>query len=142
MDRLWLKCDNIKELKNTYKTYKNLCDSLDKELKGIIKFPKKSWVKTFEFLSVLKKIIKEENKNTIDLEREKYIWTLCYTDGMTRANLLGITIKHYESKKLAKKWRNEILKMVAPDKNNQSKESNIATSKLNDLYEGMIKDGK
>lgn len=142
MNRLWINCKSVKELKKTYKTYKNLCNTLDEEFKNIIKFPKKGWENTFNALEILRKIIKEEAKDDFDLEKEKYIWIFCYTDGSKRAELLGITKKHYNSKKIAKQWRNKFLKLIAPDKNNQSIESNIATAKLNELYQGMIKYGK
>jgi dnaJ domain len=38
-----------------------------------------------------------------------------------------------------KKWRNRISKIIAPDKNNNSKESNEATKKLNEIYDELKK---
>ena len=67
----------------------------------------------------------------------EYIFYLTALDGNTRMNYLKIEDKHFTSKKEAKKWRDEISKIIHPDLCHQ-KEATQAMSELNMLYQLMI----
>jgi hypothetical protein len=54
----------------------------------------------------------------------------------TAQKLLGITKKHYQYKRLAKKWRDEILIKIHPDRC-RHKDASKACSALNEIYEIM-----
>ncbi|MBY3789930.1 hypothetical protein HPQ32_16045 [Photobacterium carnosum] len=71
----------------------------------------------------------------------KIIFTLLYTENDTRAELLGITEDMYESIKLARSWRSNIIKQIHPDKCKYP-EAAVAASKVNAIYSRMKKYAK
>ncbi|XVN13447.1 hypothetical protein QZH47_17585 [Pseudomonas corrugata] len=82
-----------------------------------------------------------KNSNYFSSDAAFYIFVLVHLDGRNRAKLLGITSELYESKKKSKEWRNSIIKAVHPD-SCKHPEADEATAKLNELYEGMKKNGE
>ncbi len=71
----------------------------------------------------------------------KLIFSLLYTEGETRTEILGITEDMYESIALAKAWKSAIIKQIHPDKCKHPKASEAA-SKVNAIYTRMKKYGK
>lgn len=62
------------------------------------------------------------------------IFYLTQLSGETQMKFLGITIAHYSNKKLAKKWRDEQLKVL---KNCEHGFKDLAIEKLEKIYKGM-----
>lgn len=86
--------------------------------------------------------LKDEDKDLyFSSLANKYIFALTELDGEIRAKLLGITREHYSNLRLAKEWKNSIVKKIHPDICTHS-EAQHAMAKLNTIYEGMIKYGK
>jgi len=54
----------------------------------------------------------------------------------TTQKLLGITKKHYQYERLAKKWRDEILIKIHPDRC-RHKDASEACSALNEIHKRM-----
>lgn len=71
----------------------------------------------------------------------KYIYALINLDTDKRAEILDIKEENYLDKKLAKKWRNRIIKEIHPDKCSH-KRSDEAVRELEKLYRSMIEDEK
>jgi hypothetical protein len=71
------------------------------------------------------------------VEAEKLIFCLLEMDGLKRAEKLNITDKEYESKRAAKKWKKNILKIIDPSVCNHPK-AKEAVEKLSKFYNSMI----
>lgn len=73
-------------------------------------------------------------------------FVLAVMDGEGRQNILGITNELYSSKKANKKWHNKWSRLIHPDRLKEYPElaeiSQIASSKLNELYTRMKKNAK
>lgn len=72
-----------------------------------------------------------------------YVFVLQYTDASVRQRLLGISDRHYRSRKMADEWLSNInyeLQMAASliDKETEADVRQV----LRRIYEGMIKHGK
>lgn len=80
-------------------------------------------------------------ENYFTSEVSMLIFALLYLDGSLREMILGITKDMYSSLKMSKKWRNEILNKLHPDKCSHL-ECGKAVSALNDIYSRMKKNGK
>ena len=61
-------------------------------------------------------------------------------DGKRRSEKLGITRKCFLNKEEARKWKNNILKSIHPDKVSH-KYSNEAVAEINQLFEEMVGNG-
>jgi len=70
-------------------------------------------------------------------EAARIIYALLKLDGEQRLNELGIDRSHYRDLDKAKKWRNEIAKLIHPDLCKHP-QSNLATNKLTELFGNMI----
>ncbi len=82
-----------------------------------------------------------EYKDYFNSKESEYIYYLIELDGEIRQKKLNITRILYKDKQKAKKWRDEVIKIIHPDKNshpNATKSSKI----LNEIYEEMIKNGQ
>lgn len=67
-------------------------------------------------------------------EQEKYIYILTRLEGKSRTKELGISDDMYKDKNKAKKWRQNIVKYVHPDKGGNDE----AFQELEKLYQTMI----
>jgi hypothetical protein len=66
------------------------------------------------------------------------IFVLLHVDGENRAELLGIKEEMYESLTKAKKWRNEMVKLLHSDRCKHLS-ADEATSKVNEIFSRMKK---
>lgn len=83
-------------------------------------------------------------KTTIDSEldyfksqEDEIIFYLLEMEGHKRSEKLGITRKCFINKSDAKKWRQQVIKKIHPDKS-KNKNASRACAKINQLYEEMI----
>nr|WP_233573291.1 hypothetical protein [Leptotrichia sp. OH3620_COT-345] len=70
-------------------------------------------------------------------EISKYIFYLVELEGKLQLDFLGITYDYYRDKKIAEKWRKEMVKLIHPDRCKHSKATE-AMQALEKLYKGMI----
>lgn len=124
---MWKKCSTIEELKELY-NIKKIRGELKKEFPNI-KIKMNSWENIWLF-------IKDIN---FFLIKERYLFILLNVDNPSRSENLGLSEEIINNKKKLKKWRNEILKYISPDRNNNSEESNKATQKLTEIYKEVLK---
>lgn len=136
MEWLRFKTKDPKELKKKYKTLKNLKEelkkSLGKESLSLIKLTR--WTSAFEGIESLISLLEKEMK------KQRYLIALTELDNPDRSKILGINSKVLSSKKESMKWRNKILKVVAPDNNNNFIKNTEATKKLMEIYLELIND--
>ncbi len=73
-------------------------------------------------------------------------FVLAVMDGESRANILGITKELYSSRLASKKWHSKWAQLIHPDRLKDHPDlteiSKAASSKLNELYARMKKNGK
>ncbi|WP_071125030.1 hypothetical protein [Leptotrichia massiliensis] len=124
---MWKKCSTMEELKELY-NIKKIRGELKKEFPNI-KIKMNSWENIWLF-------IKDVN---FFLIKERYLFILLNVDNPSRSENLGLSEEIINNKKKLKKWRNEILKYISPDRNNNSEESNKATQKLTEIYKEVLK---
>ncbi|MDM8517559.1 hypothetical protein QUF76_15290 [Desulfobacterales bacterium HSG16] len=74
-------------------------------------------------------------------EEAKIIFALTKLEGKIRADMLKITPALYSSLSEAKKWHDEIIKVIHPDKCKHPL-ANAAAAQLNDIYMRMKKYGE
>ena len=89
----------------------------------------------------------KENEKQIETDsyfksqEDKYIYYLVELDGEIRQEKLNIKPIFYKDKIKAKKWRNNITKIINPDISNHLK-AEEASKNLNNIYANMIKNAK
>lgn len=70
-------------------------------------------------------------------EAARIIYALVKLDGEQRLKELKIDRAYYRDSEKAKKWRNEIAKLIHPDRCNHP-QSAVATNKLSEIFNNMI----
>jgi hypothetical protein len=83
----------------------------------------------------------DSDSNYFKSKEDEYIFYLVELDGELQQEKLNIDLSLYKDKAKAKRWRNEIIKIIHPD-TNRHPNVNDATAKLNTLYGRMIENAK
>jgi hypothetical protein len=96
-------------------------------------------IKDFSISNESKVILSDSNY--FKTKEDEYIFYLVELDGEMQQEKLKISRMHYADKEKAKKWRDELITMVHPDKSNHSNATK-ATKKINEIYKRMIKNAK
>jgi len=125
----WQKFKSLEDLKKEYKLLKELRKEIKREFPDI-EIKANTWKNAWIFV-----------KNINDfLEKELLIFTFLKVDNPSRAKIIGLDDKILFNKDERKKWKRKIAKIIAPDKNNNSKESNEAMKKFNEICEEVDAD--
>lgn len=144
----WIDVKNLDELKSLGK-FMSVKKEISNDVGENIKITGRSWKDLFNNIIKFKEVVQKINISNINTynnedsneyftsKANEYIFYLTELDGEVRMKKLGITKSHFSNKSKAKKWRDTISKEIHPDINNHPK-SNIAMSKLNDMYSSMI----
>ena len=145
---IWIDVKNLDELKSLGK-FMSVKKEISNDVGENIKITGRSWKDLFNNIIKFKEVVQKINISNINTcnnedtneyftsKANEYIFYLTELDGEIRMKKLGITKSHFSNKNKAKKWRDTISKEIHPDINNHPK-SNIAMSKLNDMYSSMI----
>lgn len=160
----WLNAQSLTDLKK-YKTLTNLTKEINKDIKNlfgnktfkdkntikIIDIKSNSWKGMYDKIVTFRAIINELNSNddvvasnsvsnyngAFKSQVDEYIFYLLELDGKVRADKLNVTRGCYSNKKDAKAWRDNIAKIIHPDKCSDCR-ANEAYLKLTDMYEEML----
>ncbi|MGL5124470.1 MAG: hypothetical protein ACRC6U_00570, partial [Fusobacteriaceae bacterium] len=116
----YIQCDSIQELKNSYKKLHHLRKSIKHDFKNT---KLKSWKSAWDLILELKIFVYTELK----------IYALTNLNNPARAKIIGLTKIDLEDKKEFKKWKNEIIKEIHPDLHNNSEINKKASQKLNEI---------
>lgn len=140
-----LNVKSVDELKSIGK-FNEVKKELKKELEGFKGIKWNSWDNLFKGIEAYKNFNckrKEDEKkeNYFISKAAEYIFYLLELDGEARLEKLGITKMHFVSKDKAKNWRNNIAKIIHPDKCNH-KMAREATAKLSKIYMELTGDEK
>lgn len=79
------------------------------------------------------------NNGYFKSNEDELIFYILEMDGKRRSDKLGITRKCFMDKSEARKWKNDILKIIHPDKLKHPM-ANEAVSEINQLYKEMVDD--
>lgn len=155
----WLGVKSVEDLKSLGK-FTAVKAEVEKEAGGIINLKLNSWNNLYSSISKFQDMLgnlgvefnekaKEQESNIAACSSEEgeyfnckaseYIFYLLELDGEARLKKLKVTKTHYRNKEKAKLWRNEIIKVIHSDKCHNPK-ADAATSKLTELYKGMVGD--
>lgn len=99
-----------------------------------------SWTDLYYYLELLEdKLQLNKDKTQYFYSKEaEYIYYLVELSGEEQVNKLGIKQIYYKEKDFAKKWRNEIAKIIHPDKTSHPSAAQ-AIEILNNIYAKMVK---
>ena len=152
----WFNVESLDELKKLGK-FREVGAKVKTDCNGIVNIKLGSWKNLYNSILNLHELLdqlqiskavpttpvfsQEAYNNYFVSPAAEYIFYLVELDGKDRLDKLNVTRKLYSNKKLAKSWRDKSAKEIHPDKCSipNSKE---AIAKLNQLYEGMIDNGK
>ncbi len=134
----WLQVKTLEELKilGNFKTVRA-------EIQGVLgkslKLKVNSWKRLLEAINTLQRFAgKVTGEIYFKSEAARIIYTLLELDGDIRLEKLKAYKSHYLDKDKAKKWRDNLMKIIHPD-NCDHPNANIAANKLTELYKEMIK---
>ena len=114
----------------------------------MIQLTGRSWDGLYDRICIFRDMIngleKEDNKICISYEidyfkteEDKMIFYIIEMDGKKRSANLGVTRKCFTDKDEARKWKNNMLKKIHPDKTN-NKYATDAAAEVNQLYKEMV----
>lgn len=107
----------------------------------MIKITSASWSGLYDRICIFRDMIQAlEVGNKFDYfksEEDEIIFYVLEMDGKKRSDKLGITRKCFMDKEEARKWKNNILKIIHPDKIN-NKYATDAVAEINQLYKEMV----
>ena len=135
----WQYCNSVNDLKKLG-SFIVVKKKINTDLRGVVAIKAKGWDDLVCKIVALRDIL---SINTSVCEGDfssisnKYLYILENTTGKNRLDNLSVSIKHYQNKSIAQKWRNEILKYIHPDVCNDIR-ANSATKQLNEIYHEMI----
>jgi len=143
----WIQSNSVEDLKKLG-SFKEVKQTIKQSSSNMIELKARGWNELYKKVVVLQDVlnslgvnvrtaINEENKSFFTSKASEYIFYLLELDGEARLKKLKVTKTHYSNKVKATKWRNDIIKVIHPDKCNHPK-ANEAVSKLDEIYKGMI----
>lgn len=149
-----LKANTLEELKEVGKMLE-IKYTVQEVAGDRIKIRSRSWQELFQVILTLKEfpqfkssnnenmiinIAKEQNDSNVQYFKtrtDEIIFALLELKGKQRQEKLKITNFCYNNPQYAKKWRNDLVKIIHPDKTEHPKSAE-AMQVLKELYEGMI----
>lgn len=148
----WIQAKTLADLQS-YGSFKDVRRSIQNSLGERLSLKARSWkdllvaVKHLQALTICRSSSSSELSEEVDYSTEaslyfkseaaRIIYALLNLDGELRLKELGIDRSHYKDSNKAKKWRNEIAKLIHPDLC-EHPQSSLATNKLTELFESMI----
>lgn len=138
------KVKSLEELKTLGK-FRELVTKFKEAIGNDKKINLRSWQALYEAICDYQQAKKSKTLKGKKVENSPYflsketeiIFYLMELDGEIRVKKLGLTKSHYNNKKKATKWRNDIAKLIHPDKCTHPMAAE-ATSKLNSIYKEMV----
>ena len=150
-----IKAETVEDLKEMGKMLE-IKYKIQEKLGNRIKIRSRSWEELFSATQQLKQLLQLQlsktvsddqlnlqSKNDNDIEyfktrTDEIIYALVELNGKQRKQKLNITSFCYNNPQYAKKWRNDIVKLIHPDKTKHPMAEKAMTL-LQELYEGMVK---
>ena len=135
----WLNAKSIEELKQ-YGSIKLLRQDITEFMGEKHTIKGRSYEEIFkrivEFKEVSTKLVRLTRNDYFVSDSDKYIFYLVELDGEDRFNKLQLTDTQFRERKAAKKWRDNIAKVIHPDCCHHPK-ANEAMNELTMLYDMM-----
>lgn len=141
----WVNVESLEELKKLGK-FRDVSNKVKNDVGTIGKINRKGWQTLYDSIIIFResvnKFTKELEENSVNPDEyfvskaNEYIFYLLELEGDLRANKLGVTKRHFTNKRIAKQWKNAILKEIQPKVCKNSR-ANEAIKALNSIYESM-----
>jgi bifunctional DNA-binding transcriptional regulator/antitoxin component of YhaV-PrlF toxin-antitoxin module len=138
----WIQSTTLKELQS-FGSFKDVRNTIQDYLGERLKLKARGWKNLLEVVEHIRSLtIPSESISTGDSlyfksEAARIIYALVKLDGEQRLRELKIDRSYYRDSEKAKKWRNEIAKLIHPDRCNHP-QSAVATNKLSEIFNSMI----
>lgn len=140
----WIQSNSVEDLKKLG-AFKDVKQMIKSSSSGLIEIKARGWNDLYKKVARLQEVLNSlgvgitstDNESLFTSKASEYIFYLLELDGETRLKKLKVTKSHYSNKEKAKKWRNDIAKVIHSDKCHHPR-ADEATSKLIELYEGMV----
>lgn len=146
----WLNINSIEELQSLGK-FRDVSNKVKNDVGSMGKINRKGWQTLYDSIIIFResvnKFTKELEENSVNPDEyfvskaNEYIFYLLELEGDLRANKLGVTKRHFTNKRIAKQWKNSILKEIRPKVCKNSR-ANEAVAVLNSIYEEMAGAGR
>jgi hypothetical protein len=150
----WLQSTTIKELQSCG-SFKDIRNATQDYLGKRLQLKVRGWKNLLEVIehlrsfttssSAISTLEVSEEINILDRdslyfksEAARIIYALVKLDGEQRLKELKIDRSYYRDSEKAKKWRNEIAKLIHPDRCNHP-QSAVATNKLSEIFNNMVR---
>lgn len=148
----WLQAKTLEEIK-LCGSFKEVRKSVQDILGTTLVLKGRSWKELLESVNKLQSLV--ENKSTdiileanakqnldtsslyFQSEAAQIIYALLELDGEKRLKELKISRSFYQDSSKAKKWRNDLARIIHPDKCKHPNAA-FATNKLTELFENMV----
>jgi hypothetical protein len=143
-----LQVKTLEELKS-FGSFREVRQSIQSSLGRRLSLKVRGWKELLEAvnqLQVLEGNITEESNQVVIADKSslyfkseaaRIIYALLELDGEQRLKELKISRAYYQDLDKAKKWRNELARIIHPDKCEHPKAA-LATNKLTELFENMV----
>lgn len=146
----WIQSDSVEDLKSLG-SFKEVKQMIKESSFSLIDIKARGWRELYKKITILQDTLSSLGVSVVPIEKEQqidgkgfftskaseYIFYLLELDGEARLKKLKVTKTHYSNKTKATKWRNDIIKVIHSDKCHHPR-ADEATSKLTELYKGMI----
>ena len=148
----WLQARTLEDLK-AFGSFKEVRQSVKNTLGETLSLKVCSWKELWEAVQRIQSLIcdksiqsTQEHNGTsssdkaslyFTSEAARIIYALVELDEEYRLRELGVDRSYYRDSDKAKRWRNELVKIIHPDKCKHPK-APLAISKLTELFENMI----
>ena len=148
----WLQAKTIKELQ-AYGSFKDVRQRIQNSLGQRFSLKVRSWQELLEAVQRLQSlvsdssiqltqeiqaaVVSDEYSLYFNSEEARFIYALVELDGEQRLKELGVNKSYYRDFNKAKKWRNEVAKIIHPDVCKHPK-ATLAINKLTELFENMV----
>jgi hypothetical protein len=148
----WLQAKTIEELQS-YGSFKDVRQRIQDSLGKRFSLKARSWQELLEAMQRLQSLVNDssiqltqENQAAVrsdeyslyfNSEESRLIYALIELDGEQRLKELGVNKSYYRDVNKAKKWRNELAKIIHPDVCKHPKAA-LAINKLTELFENMV----
>lgn len=122
------------ELKKLGK-FNDVRKALQQRLGNRLKFSGRGWKDLWEAMTLIRTLgAMNQNDAYFTSDVTRYIYALTELDGEYRLKELGVQKEHYFNKDKARRWRDAIIKKIAPDVCAHPHAS-AASAKLHELYQ-------
>ena len=141
----WFKAESVTELK-ACGSFSEVRQEIQSSIGKQFQLKARSWRDLLKAIKDLHRVLENEDQQEVIIpngsltyfkcKADKIIFALLELEGEPRLKMLSANKSHYRDLEKARKWRNELAKIIHPDKCKHPK-ATLATNELNKLFNNM-----